>query len=62
MSVAEGFATYFALERRPAPVAGTPFTISLLWSPALANDPAQAWLRDEVVVPARAAGLNQEVT
>ena len=57
LSVAERFSAPFALERRPAPVAGAPFTISLLWSPVLAGEPAQAWLREEVVAAADAAGL-----
>ena len=60
-SVAERFAASFALERRPAPVAGAPFTISLLWSPVLAGDPAQAWLRGEVIAAAMAAGLAAHV-
>lgn len=58
LSVAERFSAPFELERRPAPVAGAPFTISLLWSPALGSDAAQAWLREEVVGAARAAGLS----
>ena len=56
-SVGERFGASFALERRPAPVAGGPFTISLLWSPVLAGDAAQAWLREEVVAAAEAAGM-----
>ena len=56
-SVAKRFAAPFALAHRPSPVAGAPFTISLLWSPVLAGDPAQAWLREEVVAAAKAANL-----
>lgn len=56
-SVAERFAAPFALEQRPAPIGGGPFTISLLWSPVLAGDPAQAWLRDAVLAAAKTAGL-----
>ena len=61
LSVAERFALPFALERLPSPVAGAPFTISLLWSPVLAGDLAQAWLRQEVVTASREAGLEEAV-
>lgn len=56
-SVADRFAESYGLVRRPVPVAGEPFTIALYWSAAFGSDPAQAWLRDEVVAAARDAGL-----
>lgn len=58
-SVADRYVDAGALIRRPAPVAGEPFTIALLWPAMLARDPAQAWLRDEVAAATRAAGLEE---
>ena len=56
-SIADRFAGPFDLIRSPAPVAGEPFTIAMIWSDTLTSDPAQAWLRQCVVDAARAGGL-----
>lgn len=57
-TIADRFASQFGLIRHPAPVAGEPFTIAMIWSETLTADPAQQWLRDCVVDATRESGLS----
>lgn len=50
--IATAFAPMVALALRPPPIELTGFTIHMLWHERAAADPAQRWLRDQIVAVA----------
>ena len=54
--IATAFAPMIPLALRPPPIELTGFTTHLLWHERAAADPAQRWLRDQLVAVAKLTG------